>query len=267
MPMQASQSAMRGGSSSSSRPTPAAVMSSANAGQHVADGEDRPGHGRRAAGELEHPEVDLRDGVEVQPPQRGRQQHRRDQRRPRAGGGHVGLDRPLAGLDDHLAEQDDQEQAEPLGEVMRVQRLRRVGRGERLEVVVAPGLARGVAVLGQHRPRLQADADRPQHVAERLRHPDRDQEQPRRGQAARVIRPRSRSVPPPATAVATASTTRVTARASAKTVLSPVEAGSIATAATPPGRCRPGSAAAAGASPRRGGCRARRSPPTSTTAS
>ena len=32
MPMQASQSAMRGGSSSSSRPTPAAVMSSANAG-------------------------------------------------------------------------------------------------------------------------------------------------------------------------------------------------------------------------------------------
>ena len=50
-----------------------------------------------------------------------------------------------------------------------------------------------------------------------------------------MIRPRSRSVPPPATAVAPASTSRVTARLSAKTVLSPVEAGSIATAATPAG--------------------------------
>ena len=53
--------------------------------------------------------------------------------------------------------------------------------------------------------------------------------------SARVIRSCRSSVPPPAAPFATASTTRVTARLIANTVTSPVDAGSIATAATPAG--------------------------------
>jgi hypothetical protein len=89
----------------------------------------------------------------------------------------------LPGLDDHLAEKDYQEQAEPLGEVVRIQRFGRVRRRERGEVAVATGLPHLLAILRQHRARLDADRDRPQHVAERLRRPDREREQQRRDQA------------------------------------------------------------------------------------
>jgi len=54
----------------------------------------------------------------------------------------VAVDRRLPGLDDDLAEQDDQEQAEPLGEVVGVDRLVRVGGRQRREVVIAPRGAR-----------------------------------------------------------------------------------------------------------------------------
>ena len=43
--------------------------------------------------------------------------------------------------------------------------------------------AHRVAVLGEHRAGLDADADRPQHVAERRRHPGRDREQRGRDEA------------------------------------------------------------------------------------
>ena len=54
----------------------------------------------------------------------------------------VPVDRGLPGLDDHLAEQDDQEQPEALGEVVGVERLGRVARLQRGPVVVAPRLLR-----------------------------------------------------------------------------------------------------------------------------
>ena len=57
----------------------------------------------------------------------------------------------LARLDQDLAEHDDQEQAEALGEVVRVERLRGVGGLERGEVAVAAQPVRRLAVLGQRR--------------------------------------------------------------------------------------------------------------------
>ena len=79
---------------------------------------------------------------------------------PRAGG--MAVDRRLPRLDHHLAEQDDQEQPEALGEVVRVQRLGRVGRVHRGEVVVAARLLRRLAVL--------AAASRPTRCAIAIAH-------------------------------------------------------------------------------------------------
>ena len=76
--------------------------------------------------------------------------------------------RGLARLDHHLAEQDDQEQAEALREVVRVERLRGVLGPQRRQVVVAAHPAGRRAVLGKHRARLDADRDRPQRVTQRL---------------------------------------------------------------------------------------------------
>ena len=151
-PTHASQYAIRGGSSSISRPTPGRPCSSANAGSMWPTAKIA----RAIVGEPPENsstlQVDLRGGVEVEPPQRGRQQHRRHQRRPAAEARHVAVDRRLAGLDDHLAEQDDQEQAEALGEVVRIDRLGRVGGLERLQVVRRAQPAGGRAVLVQQAP-------------------------------------------------------------------------------------------------------------------
>jgi hypothetical protein len=50
--------------------------------------------------------------------------------------------------------------------------------------VLAPGAPRGLPILGERRPGLEADRDRPQHVTERLRHDRRDAEQDRGGKVA-----------------------------------------------------------------------------------
>jgi hypothetical protein len=95
----------------------------------------------------------------------------------------VPVDRRLAGLHHDLAEQDDEEQAEALGEVVGVERLGRILRAERREVVVAPQPVRRRTVLGQHRARLAADGDRPQRVAEGLGRRRGEGEEGRRAQA------------------------------------------------------------------------------------
>jgi hypothetical protein len=130
--------------------------------------------------ESSHLQVDLRGGVEVQPPQRRGEDHRRDQRPPTARAGGVAVDRALPGRDDHLAEQDDQEQPEALGEVVCVQRLGRVGGLQRREVVVAARLLRRLAVLVERRAGLDDDGDRPQRVAPRFRDRGREREEPGR---------------------------------------------------------------------------------------
>ena len=105
-----------------------------------------------------------------------------------------------------------------------------------LAVVLAPRAVGGRAVLRQHRVGLEHDRDRPQHVAKRLGHPDRDHEQQRGRQAGERDPPPQRlRRPSPVTTSTAASTIRVAARLSAKAVLSPCAAPSIATAATPRG--------------------------------
>ena len=88
----------------------------------------------------------------------------------------------LPGLDHDLAEQDDQEQPEALGEMVRVERFTRVRRAQRAPIPFPPRTFCRLAILGEHRVGLDADRDRPEHVAQRLRDPDRDREQHRRGQ-------------------------------------------------------------------------------------
>jgi hypothetical protein len=61
------------------------------------------------------------------------------------------LGRALPGLDDDLAEQDDQEQPEALGEVVRVERFARVRRAQRAPVPFPPSAFCRLAVFGQHR--------------------------------------------------------------------------------------------------------------------
>jgi hypothetical protein len=149
----------------------------------------------RAARQLEHAQVQVRDRVEVQPPQRAGEHHRGDQRRPAARGVDV-LCRPgLAGLDEHLAEQDDQEEPEALGEVVRVERLGRVGRRQLAPVALVARAARRLAILVEHRAGLEGDPDHPQEVRERLGHPRRDEEQRADVSSARVIRSCSSTVP------------------------------------------------------------------------
>ena len=233
-PMHGSQYAIRGGSSSSNRPTPGATSSSEKTG---ACGRRRrsPAPSWVSRPRAPAPEVDLRGGVEVQPPQRGREDHRRDQGGPAAEVSHVAVDRRLARLDHHLAQQDDQEQPEALGEVVRVERLLRILRRERLEVVLAPRAPRRPLVLVQQRTRLERDRGRPQHVPERLGHPDRDDEQQRRDPIRDGDPPAQQLVPAAVHPLAPARIRRAMARLTANTPTSPVEAGSIATAATPVG--------------------------------
>ena len=117
--------------------------------QHVPDGEDRARHRRRSARQLEDLEVDLRRGVEVDPPQRGREDHRRDERASSRRRRDVAVHRRLPRLDDDLAEQDDEEEAEALGEVVRVERLP-PGRRGRAPTGRDPG-ARGASRRGPRR--------------------------------------------------------------------------------------------------------------------
>jgi hypothetical protein len=105
-----------------------------------------------------------------------------NERRPGARRGVVPLHDALPGGDDDLAEQDEDEQAEPLSEVMRVDRLRRVAGPQRVEVLGAPGAAQRLAVLGEQRARLQGDRDAPRDVAPRLGEPDRGGQERRRRQ-------------------------------------------------------------------------------------
>ena len=161
--------------------------------------------------------------------------HRGDERGPATDIGIRAGDGRLARLDEDLAEQDDEEQAEALGEVVGVERLLRVGRRERGQVAVAARAPHRLAVLGQHRARLDARSPRPEQVPERLGHGDRDGEQRRRRQHARAIRRagcRCRPRPPRS---ANARMSRMTARLAANTATSPFETGSMATAATPAG--------------------------------
>src|SRR4051794_27287812 len=106
---------MLGRSPSSSSPTPAEITSSANAGimwpmaKIVRAIVGEPPESSRTR------QVDLGGRVEVQPPQRAGGDHGRHQRL------RVDVGRP-AGLDQDLAEQDDQKQPEALGEVVWVKR-------------------------------------------------------------------------------------------------------------------------------------------------
>jgi hypothetical protein len=147
----------------------------------------------------------------------------------------VAIDRGLARLDHHLAEQDDQEQAEALGEVVRVERLRGVLGPQRRQVMVTAQPVGRRAVLGEHRARLEADRDRPQRVAQRLGHGRREREQGRRAQPGPRDALAQQVAPLPGDGMRAGQTRRATARLSANTVLSPVDAGPIATAATPIG--------------------------------
>jgi hypothetical protein len=149
---------------------------------------------------FEDPEVDRRRRVEVDPPQRGREHHRRDEGGPAGGVRGVAVGRGLARLDHHLAEPDDQEQAEALGEVVRVEGLRGVLWPQRRQVVVAAQPAGRRAVLGQHRARLDADRDGPQRVTQRLGRGRGEREQGRGPRQARVVRSLSRLRPSPVTA-------------------------------------------------------------------
>ena len=182
--------------------------------------------------------------------------HRRDQRRPLGGR----LRGRLPGLHQDLAEEDDQEQPEPLREVVGIQRLGRVRGRQRLQIVLAARAAGRRAILDERRAGLDADRQRPQRVPERLRSDDRQREQrgrrqkraldpslaaerraPRPARAAwRPARPRRRRCRPP-----TPARSRPRRRRWA--------------------RCRRGTAADGPAGRRRSGCRGRRSRPTSTT--
>jgi hypothetical protein len=147
----------------------------------------------------------------------------------------VAVDRHLPRFDDDLAEQDDEEQPEALGEVVGLERVRRVSgasaarsRSRRRRCMASRSSSsialdsRTIAIA--HRTSRNGPgtaADTANSTADATH--------------ARVIRRCSMPARSPPAAYPAASTSRMTARLSAKTVASPVDAGAIATAATPTG--------------------------------
>ena len=215
-------------------------------------------------------QVDLGRGVEVQPPQRAPPAASPRPAPPSRRRGDVAVHRRLAGLDHDLAEQDDQEQAEALGEVVRVERLGGVGGRQRLQSWSRRSPARRLAVLGEHRAGLHADARSPTARSGTAPGTQIEIDEQRRRDQARARDPLPQQVRAAAVHERARRPARAgsTARLSAKTVLSPGRRRLDRDRRDArPARCRPGTAAAARARRRRGGCRGRRSRPTSTTAS
>ena len=98
----------------------------ADPGRHHQEGEGRPEvpagveavrHGRVAARGPQHVLVDLGRRGEVDPPQRGREHEARPSGRPSRRPMVLDEDRRAADRDHDLPEQDDHEEAEPLGQV------------------------------------------------------------------------------------------------------------------------------------------------------